>query len=222
MTIALNIQNVSLTLPAASGPVNILKDISLQISHGETVAIIGPSGSGKSSLISIATGLEHVTSGEVELLGQSLSGRSESELAQLRRSRVSLVFQSFHLLPTMCALDNVRTPLEIAGLADAQDRARDILDKVGLSERMDHYPGQLSGGERQRVAVARALASHPDIVFADEPTGNLDQKTGKDIADLLFDIAKDRGAALILVTHDTELAARADRQLHMSDGHLNV
>ncbi len=221
MTHALNIQHASLTLPAASGPVNILKDVSLKVKRGETVSVIGPSGSGKSSLISIATGLEPLTAGEVELLGISLRGKSESELARIRRANVSLVFQSFHLLPTMTALDNVRAPLEIARLDNVTARAKDMLAQVDLSDRIDHYPGQLSGGERQRVAVARALASDPDIVFADEPTGNLDEKTGKDVADLLFDIAADRGAALILVTHDIDLAQRTSRCLRMQDGQLS-
>lgn len=221
MTLALNITNAFLTLPATSGPVDILNNVSLKVERGETLAVIGPSGSGKSSLISIATGLEPVTSGQIELLGESLSGKSESELARIRRGQVSLVFQSFHLLPTMTAYDNVRAPLEIAKLDNVDERAKDMLARVGLSNRITHYPGQLSGGERQRVAVARALASDPQIVFADEPTGNLDDKTGQDVANLLFDIAKDRGAALILVTHDIDLAHRASRCLRMQNGQLS-
>ena len=166
------------------------------------------------------TGIERTTSGKVELLGESLIGKSEDQLARLRRGRVSLVFQSFHLLGTMNAFDNVRAPLEIAGLADVDDLARSALTAVGLAQRMDHYPGQLSGGERQRVAVARALASNPAIVFADEPTGNLDRATGAIVADMLFAIARQRNATLVVVTHDAEIAKRADRIVEMSDGRV--
>lgn len=222
MSIALELSKVWLTLPAQSGPVEILKGVDLSIRSGESVAIVGPSGSGKSSLISIAAGLERVTSGTVTLLGENITGRSEDELARLRRGRVSLVFQSFHLLPTMTALDNVRTPLEIAKLDNVKARAEDALEAVGLADRMHHYPGQLSGGERQRVAVARALASNPDLVFADEPTGNLDTDTGRGVADSLFAIAQDRGATLVLVTHDRELAARADRIISMRNGQIEA
>jgi putative ABC transport system ATP-binding protein len=218
VTEALRLNDVSLTLSAASGPVDILKGVEFSASHGESIAIVGPSGSGKSSLISVAAGLEHATSGEIFLLGQSLKGRSEDDLARLRRGRVSMVFQSFHLLPTMTAFDNVRAPLEIAHLDRVDQRASAALDAVGLSDRIHHYPGQLSGGERQRVAVARALASDPELVFADEPTGNLDAATGGGVADLLFNIARDRGATLILVTHDLTLASRADRIVEMKGG----
>ncbi|HFB54566.1 MAG TPA: ABC transporter ATP-binding protein [Hellea balneolensis] len=217
---ALKLDNVSLQLGAASGPVEILRNVDFSAEFGESVAIVGPSGSGKSSLISVAAGLEKITSGEIFLLGESLSGKTENQLAQMRRGRVSMVFQSFHLLPTMNAYDNVRAPLEIAKLDDVDRRTKDALDAVGLSNRIHHYPGQLSGGERQRVAVARALASHPKLVFADEPTGNLDSKSGTSIADLLFDIAKTYGATLILVTHDAELARRANRIVTMNDGRL--
>jgi putative ABC transport system ATP-binding protein len=212
MNPALTLDDVYLTLPAASGPVAILKGVSFRAMPGESVAVIGPSGSGKSSLIAVSTGIERTTSGKVELLGESLTGKSEDALARLRRGRVSLVFQSFHLLGTMNAFDNVRAPLEIA------DLARSALAAVGLAQRMDHYPGQLSGGERQRVAVARALASNPAIVFADEPTGNLDRATGAMVADMLFAIARERGATLVVVTHDSEIAKRADRIVEMSDG----
>ncbi len=187
---------------------------------GECVAIVGPSGSGKSSLISVASGIEQATKGEVTLLGTSLVGKSEDALARLRRGRVSLVFQSFHLLQTMTAYDNVRAPLEIAGVGDVDKLAASGLAAVGLSGRMDHYPGQLSGGERQRVAVARALASNPQIVFADEPTGNLDRASGTMVADMLFAIARDRNATLIVVTHDMDLAQRADRIVEMDDGRI--
>ncbi len=212
--------SVGLTLPSSSGPVEILRGVDFSCKAGESVAIVGPSGSGKSSLISIGAGLERATAGEVELLGTELSGLDEDALARLRRGRVSMVFQSFHLLPTMTALDNVRAALEIAAMEDALDRAKEALRAVDLSDRLDHYPGQLSGGERQRVAVARALACDPDLVFADEPTGNLDRKTGAAVADLLFQIASDRGATLILVTHDAALAGRADRTERMLDGLL--
>ena len=220
MTSKLRLRDITLTLPASSGPVHILRGVDFDCDAGESVAIVGPSGSGKSSLISVGAGLETATSGTVELLGADLAGKSENDLARLRRGRVSLVFQSFHLLPTMTALDNVRAALEIAGLTDADTRAQDALEAVELSDRTDHYPGQLSGGERQRVAVARALACDPELVFADEPTGNLDSSTGASVADLLFRIAEARGASLILVTHDRDLAARADRMVEMRDGKL--
>lgn len=220
MDAALALDDVYLTLPATSGPVEILKGVSFQAMPGESVAVVGPSGSGKSSLISVATGIERATSGEVKLLGQSLTGLSEDALAKVRRGRVSLVFQSFHLLATMTAFDNVRAPLEIAGIRDVDALAKAGLEAVGLGARMDHYPGQLSGGERQRVAVARALASGPKIVFADEPTGNLDRASGVMVADMLFAIAKDRGATLVVVTHDMDLACRADRIVEMSDGRI--
>lgn len=218
MDAALVLDDVWLTLPAASGPVEILKGVSFRAMPGESVAVVGPSGSGKSSLIAVSTGIERVTKGEVSLLGETLAGKSEDALARLRRGRVSLVFQSFHLLGTMNAFDNVRAPLEIAGLKDVDALARSGLEAVGLAARMDHFPGQLSGGERQRVAVARALASNPRIVFADEPTGNLDRATGALVADMLFAIARERDATLVVVTHDAEIAARADRVVEMRDG----
>lgn len=218
MEAALELNDVRLTLPASSGPVEILKGVSFRVDPAECVAVIGPSGSGKSSLISVASGIEAATGGEVRLLGRSLTGLDEDALARLRRGRVSLVFQSFHLLQTMSALDNVRIPLEIAGLEGVDELARSALSAVGLAGRLDHYPGQLSGGERQRVAVARALASRPSLVFADEPTGNLDRASGLVVADMLFSIARDRGASLVVVTHDLDLARRADRVIEMSDG----
>ncbi len=209
-----------LTLPALSGPVDILKGVTFYANPGESVAVVGPSGSGKSSLISVASGIEQATSGEAILLGTSLAGKSEDQLARIRRGKVSLVFQSFHLLNTMTAFDNVRTPLEIAGIANVDAAAKAALEAVGLGGRMDHYPGQLSGGERQRVAVARALACNPQVVFADEPTGNLDRESGAIVADMLFALARDRGATLVVVTHDSQLAARADRIVEMSDGRI--
>ena len=220
MTHPLRMTNVGLTLSSTSGPVEILRGVDFSCAAGESVAIVGPSGSGKSSLISVGAGLERATSGSVELLETDLSALNEDDLARLRRGRVSMVFQSFHLLPTMTALDNVRAAIEIAAMDNTLDRAREALDAVGLTERLDHYPSQLSGGERQRVAVARALACNPDLVFADEPTGNLDTHTGAAVADLLFQIASDRGATLAIVTHDEALAKRADRIVRMKDGLL--
>lgn len=220
MDAALTLDDVYLTLPAASGPVEILKGVTFRAVPGESVAVVGPSGSGKSSLIAIATGIERATKGEVTLLGERLTGKSEDALARVRRGRVSLVFQSFHLLGTMTAFDNVRAPLEIAGLSNVDALAKSGLEAVGLGARMGHFPGQLSGGERQRVAVARALASNPAIVFADEPTGNLDRASGSMVADMLFAIARERNATLVVVTHDLEIAKRADRIVEMSDGRI--
>ena len=217
---ALELKNVWLTFPTADGSLDVLKDISVDIQSGGSVAIVGPSGSGKSSLISVAAGLEKPSRGEVSLLGERIEALSEDRLARLRRGRVSMVFQSFHLLETMTAFDNVRTPLEIAGLDRIEARADEWLERVGLSHRRLHYPGQLSGGERQRVAVARALASDPAIIFADEPTGNLDAESGRSVADLLFALTADRATTLVLVTHDTELASRAARVVHMRDGRI--
>ncbi|MBS0491299.1 ABC transporter ATP-binding protein [Phenylobacterium sp. 58.2.17] len=215
----LAVSNVSLTLPSAAGPVEILKDLSFSVAPRERVAITGPSGSGKSSLIAVAAGLEQPTAGRVELLGQDLGRLSEDGRARLRRGKVSLVFQSFHLLPNMTALENVAAPLEIAGIADADATARGWLDRVGLSARLRHYPHQLSGGEQQRVALARALAPRPALLFADEPTGNLDAANAAKVADLLFGLVAEEGAAMVLVTHDPALAERADRQVRLSGGH---
>ncbi len=217
-TVAL--EDVRLTLAGPAGAAEILKGVSFSANAGEAVAIVGPSGSGKSSLVAVAAGLEPATSGAVRLLGEAVDGRGEDALAKLRRGRVSLVFQAFHLLATMTAFDNVRAPLEIAGLEKVADRAAEALEAVGLSSRRGHYPSQLSGGERQRVAVARALASDPAVVFADEPTGNLDAANGAAVADLLFRLTRERHATLILVTHDEALARRADRIARMEDGRI--
>ncbi len=211
---------VSLTLPAITGPVHILKDINLKIPAGQSVAITGPSGSGKTSLISVAAGLERASTGVVSLLGVGLAGKSEDALARLRRGRIGFVFQSFHLLANMTAQENIAAPLEIMGRADALGLAAKILAKVGLEARAAHYPAQLSGGEKQRVAVARALVAQPKIIFADEPTGNLDSRAGGLVADLLFELCADQGTTLVLVTHDGPLAARAARQIIMRDGRL--
>ncbi len=214
----LSLEAVTLTLPSAAGPVEILRGVSLEVDPGERVAIVGPSGSGKSSLIAVAAGLEQPTSGVVRLFGQDLGRLGEDGRAKLRRGKAALVFQSFHLLPNMTAEENVAAPLEIAGWSTAGKVAREWLARVGLSERLRHYPHQLSGGEQQRVALARALAVKPELLFADEPTGNLDSANAGSVADLMFELVAETGAALVLVTHDTALAARADRQVVMGGG----
>jgi putative ABC transport system ATP-binding protein len=211
---------VALTLPSSAGPVNILRGVDLVVSAGERVAVVGPSGSGKSSLIAVGAGLEEPTAGTVRLFGQDLSKLNEDGRARLRRGRAALVFQSFHLLPNMTAEENVATPLEIAGTRDALPTARDWLGRVGLSGRLTHYPHQLSGGEQQRVALARALAARPALLFADEPTGNLDGATATSVADLMFNLVAEVGAALVMVTHDPSLATRADRIVRMADGRI--
>ena len=216
----IDLGNVGLSLPSLAGPVEILRDINLKIMPGERVAITGPSGSGKSSLLMITAGLERATAGRVAVLGEDLSTAGEDELARLRRARVGVVFQSFHLIPTMTALENVQVPLEIAGQADPAARAAEILAQVGLADRARHYPGQLSGGEQQRVALARALGPGPQILLADEPTGNLDGTTGQAVTDLLFDLADATGVTLVLVTHSDALAARCARQVRMDNGRL--
>jgi putative ABC transport system ATP-binding protein len=212
------LEGVGLTLPSAAGPVEILRGVDMAVAAGERVAVIGPSGSGKSSLIAVAAGLERPTSGAVRLFGQDLARLNEDGRARLRRTRVSLVFQAFHLLPNMTAEENVAAPLEIAGVAGAGRIARDWLERVGLKARGHHYPHQLSGGEQQRVALARALAARPSLLFADEPTGNLDGHNAAIVADMMFELIAQTGAALVMVTHDPRLAARADRQVRMAEG----
>ena len=216
----LRLDNVALTLPSAAGPVEILKGVSLTVAAGERVAIVGASGSGKSSLIAVAAGLERPTAGAVALFGQDLARLNEDQRARLRRGRVSLVFQAFHLLPNMTAEENVAAPLEIAGASDASPVAREWLDRVGLAARLRHYPHQLSGGEQQRVALARALVNRPDVLFADEPTGNLDAENAAIVSDMMFALIAEVGAALVLVTHEASLAARADRRVSMAGGRI--
>jgi len=198
--------------------VEILRGASLSVARGETVGVVGPSGSGKSSLLMIMGGLERATGGTARALGRDLTAMGEDDLARFRRDHMGVVFQSFHLIPTMTALENVAAPLELAGAADAFDRAEAELVAVGLGARLDHYPAQLSGGEQQRVALARAVAPRPEILLADEPTGNLDEATGAAITDLLFDLRDRHGATLVMVTHSPELAARCDRVARMRDG----
>ena len=214
----LSLNEVRLVLDGNAGPVEILRGITLAVAPGESVGLVGPSGSGKSSLLMLMGGLERATSGQVRALGHDLTVMGEDQLARFRRGNMGIVFQSFHLIPTLTALENVALPLEIAGLADARARAEAELAAMGLAARIGHYPAELSGGEQQRVALARAFAPRPAILLADEPTGNLDGATGAVIMDLLFDLRDRHGATLVLVTHAPELAARCDRVVRLADG----
>src|SRR5580704_12832474 len=214
------VEDVHLTLGSAAGPVNILRGISLEIAAGETVALLGPSGSGKSTLMMVTAGLERPTSGRVAVAGEDLGALNEDGLARLRRRHVGIVFQSFHLIPTMTALENVAIPLELAGVRDAFAAAETALSRVGLAERVAHYPAQLSGGEQQRVAIARAFVAGPQLLLADEPTGNLDGVTGERVVECLFAEHARQGTSLLLITHDARLAGRCERQLHMADGRI--
>jgi putative ABC transport system ATP-binding protein len=214
------VKNLALTVPSAAGPVNILRGIDIDIAKGEAVGLIGPSGSGKTSLLMVLAGLERATSGSVWLGGQDITSLNEDALARLRREQVGIVFQAFHLIPTMTALENVAIPLELAGVRNASDRARAALAAVGLGHRLTHLPGQLSGGEQQRTALARAFAPEPALLLADEPTGNLDHATGETVIDLLFALRQRTGTTLLLITHDRGLAARCDRQVHLADGRV--
>lgn len=209
-----------LTLMGNAGPVDILRGITLDVARGETLGLVGPSGSGKSSLLMLMGGLERATGGSVRALGCDLTALGEDALARFRRGNMGVVFQSFHLIPTMTALENVAVPLELMGARDAFERAAAELAAVGLEKRAGHYPAQLSGGEQQRVALARAAVTRPAILLADEPTGNLDGKNGRAIMDLLFGLRDRHGATLILVTHAPELAARCDRVVHLADGRI--
>lgn len=218
----IQMKDVSLTLGEGASSVHVLKGVSLAVRKGEATGIVGPSGSGKSTLLMVLAGLEKVDAGEVHVAGQRIDNRSEDEVAAFRGRNVGIVFQSFHLIPNMTALENVAVPLELAGHPDPFAVAQRELAAVGLAERMTHYPGELSGGEQQRVAIARALAPEPAILIADEPTGNLDQATGRTIADLLFSKADERGMTLVLVTHDPSLAARCTRQIAMRSGRIET
>ncbi|MCO5070404.1 MAG: ABC transporter ATP-binding protein [Rhizobiaceae bacterium] len=223
MTVAaIELRDVSLTLGEGASSVHVLKEISLDLAAGEVTGIVGPSGSGKSTLLMVLAGLEKVDSGTVTIAGERLNGKTEDQIAAFRGRTIGIVFQSFHLIPNMTALENVAVPLELAGRQDAFEVAERELAAVGLSQRLTHYPGELSGGEQQRVAIARALAPEPHILIADEPTGNLDQVTGLQIADLLFAKAAERGMTLVLVTHDQALAARCGRQVAMRSGRIEA
>lgn len=221
MSSIVELKNLSKSYALASTEVSVLRQLDLSVQQQERVAIIGPSGSGKTTLLLILTGLDTATEGHISIGGESLLGMSGDDRADLRRERIGIVFQSFHLIPSLTARENVALPLEIAGLSNSRQRAMNMLEKVGLSDRHNHYPSQLSGGEQQRVAIARALIHEPELIVADEPTGNLDEQTGDLIMQLLFDLNRDSGTTLLLVTHDTELAARCDRTLKLQDGRLH-
>jgi putative ABC transport system ATP-binding protein len=214
------LEDVRLTLPSEAGPVDILRGVDLSIGRGESVGLVGPSGSGKSTLMAVIAGLERPTSGAVTVAGHRIDSLDEDRLALFRRDHVGVVFQSFHLVPTMSALENVAIPLELSGAADAFERAAEGLEAVGLGHRLSHYPSQLSGGEQQRVALARAAACRPELLLADEPTGNLDGGTGRHVIDLMFRLQRETGATLVLITHDPALAARCQRRVALADGRI--
>jgi len=218
----IDLDNVRLTLGHGDVRTEILKGVSLRLAAGESLAVLGPSGSGKSSLMAVIAGLERADAGEARLAGQDIGGLGEDDLARLRGRSVGIILQAFHLLPTMTAIENVAVPLELSGVADARERGKAELEAVGLGHRLTHYPAQLSGGEQQRVAIARATAPRPQLLLADEPTGNLDSATGAGIIDLLFDRAGAAGAGLLVITHDAAVAARAQRTVHMNDGLLHA
>ncbi len=214
------LQDVHLTLPSRAGPVDILRGVDLEISQGEALGVVGPSGSGKTTLLMVLAGLEQANSGLVSVAGNDLGPLDEDALALFRRDNIGIVFQAFHLIPTMTALENVAIPLEFKGDRKAFSKAEDRLDRVGLGHRLQHYPGQLSGGEQQRVAIARALAAGAKLILADEPTGNLDHETGQQIIDLLFSLRGEDGTTLMLVTHDQDLAKRCGRVASVADGRI--
>ncbi len=217
---AIAAKDLTLSLGSGDSAVEVLRGVSLTVPQGQTLALLGPSGSGKSSLMAVLSGLERATSGSLTISGEDFAALSEDQLAAARRGRIGIVLQAFHLLPTMTALENVMTPLELAGMGDARPRAEAELAAVGLDHRLNHYPAQLSGGEQQRVAIARALAPRPPLVFADEPTGNLDAATGADIMDLLFARRAEAGATLVIITHDAALAQRCERVITLGDGRI--
>ncbi len=218
----ITLKDVSLTLGDGASSVHVLKHVSLEVAQGEATGIVGPSGSGKSTLLMVLAGLERVDSGTVRIAGELLNDKSEDRIAAFRGRNIGIVFQSFHLIPNMTALENVAVPLELSGHSDPFGAAEQELAAVGLADRVTHYPGELSGGEQQRVAIARALAPNPRLLIADEPTGNLDQATGRQVADLLFSKATERGMTLVLVTHDPALAARCARQISMRSGRIEA
>jgi putative ABC transport system ATP-binding protein len=217
-----SVEGLRLTLPAASGPVNILQNIDLDIAAGDSVGLVGPSGSGKTSLLMVLAGLERASAGKVRVDGRDLTALDEDGLARFRRDSLGIVFQNFHLIPSMTALENVALPLEFSGIRDAAGRAEASLRAVGLGHRLSHLPGMLSGGEQQRVAVARAFVAEPRLLLADEPTGNLDMATGAAVMDLLFDMQARLGTTLLLITHDLGLAGRCSHVLHMKDGRIDT
>ena len=212
------IKDLHLSLIGGAGPVNILRGIDLIVDTGQTISVIGPSGAGKTTLLMVLSGLEQPTSGQISIAGTNLQALNEDGLARFRRQHVGIVFQSFHLVPTMTALENVALPLEFSGADHAFDRARTALTATGLSDRVDHFPGELSGGEQQRVALARAFVANPSLILADEPTGNLDRETGQMVMQLLFDLQQEHGTTMILVTHDAALASRCHKTVQMADG----
>jgi putative ABC transport system ATP-binding protein len=219
-TPAILLEDVQVTLPSRAGPVAILRGIELEVATGDSIAVVGPSGSGKSTLLMVIAGLESATEGRVRVVGADYATLDEDGLARLRAANIGIVFQSFHLVPTMTAIENVALPLEFLDRDDAFDAARAALAEVGLTHRETHFPGQLSGGEQQRVAMARALAPKPSLILADEPTGNLDETTGADVMDLLFTLKERTGATLLLITHDLALAKRCDRTVNLADGRV--
>ncbi|GGD99252.1 ABC transporter ATP-binding protein [Polymorphobacter glacialis] len=218
--IVIDARDVTLRFGSGTAAVDVLRGVSLKVEQDERLAILGPSGSGKSSLMAVLSGLERATSGKVLIAGADFSALDEDGLARARRGRIGIVLQAFHLIPTMTAVENVAIPLELAGISDPETKARAELERVGLGHRIDHYPTELSGGEQQRVGLARAIAARPALIFADEPTGNLDEATGNSVVELLFDRLTETGATLILITHDAALAARCDRIIEMKDGHI--
>ena len=218
--LAIQLENVKLSLPSLAGEVHILRGINLAVKNGESIGVVGPSGGGKSSMMMVIAGLERVTSGTVKTASFNLSNYNEDKLAEFRRDNVGIVFQNFHLIPTMSAIENICIPMEFAGFDNHHERARQLLEKVGLENRASHYPEQLSGGEQQRVALARAFATKPAILLADEPTGNLDQKTGKKVMDLIFELHSDSNTTMLLISHDPVLANRCDRIISLADGKI--
>ena len=216
----IDVSNVGLTLTSRAGAVQILRDVTLSLTPGQSMAIVGPSGSGKTSLMMVMAGLERATAGKVNIVGQDFTRLSEDQLAEARGRDIGIVFQSFHLVPTMTAVENVALPLEFAGRSDAMYVALELLGEVGLAERAEHFPAELSGGEQQRVALARALSNRPRLILADEPTGNLDGKTGGQVIELLFGLQRRYGATLVLITHDDRLASKCERIVRMADGRI--